>query len=842
MLRRNGDDDQLLKPLEAMTSELRTAIRAYDPQIAAAALEREIHAIGGKIDGLAETTINPETFERILRQTEEVRNLLSAAANRSVPLEQFERRIGALADRVEALSASPAPQVECARMAASLAELRREIERSTPASALAAIEQRLEQIANRLDEALVARPHGGGADPAPFEDLARRIDDVRQSVEARPQPALDTSALEASLKELTARLDRPGVEPPVEAATPTIDLAPVEDALRSLNARLETGNPAALDPQIIDRVADEIVRRIETRGAAEPVLLSRQIGEIHSHLEALAERAMNPPESAVHAMIERLRESLVAPGAPGADGARLAAELSQMRAEQANAERQTQSRLGNLQEGFEKLLERLTSIESELSGDANDAGPARRSGSAVRTGPERADDPPAPDAFSGLGRQLPATAQTQADGESAAEPAIPEDFLLEPGAGAAELTREARDLAHAIGSRTSPSVSVHIAAARRAAQAAAETQKPSAGAPHGSLAERGASLYAAHRRSVLLAVALAILATVAIRLTGAHAPLQKSELDTPAKTAGTQTPVTAAPLAPVAQAPIAKPPEAPRPEITASAPPTVDPTPTASIGPAAKSKSAAPAATRLPPPDLLATLPSGLPTPLRDGVLAGAASAQYELAQRLLDGRGVTQDQNAAARWFEQAANAGFAPAQYRIAALYEKGIGAPKDLAIARNWYLSAAKAGNARAAHNLGVMAAEPQGGGSPDYAEAAKWFRHAGELGVRDSQYNLAVLYARGLGVDQDLRQSWMWFSLASAQGDADAARKRDEVAAKLDPAQLAAAADLLAGFRTQTPNPQANDPEPPSAGWDGKGPLKSGQSLAAPGPGQRARKVL
>ena len=324
---------------------------------------------------------------------------------------------------------------------------------------------------------------------------------------------------------------------------------------------------------------------------------------------------------------------------------------------------------------------------------------------------------------------------------------------------------------------------------------------------------------------------------MAIRLTGAHAPLQKSELDTPARTAATQTTKTPAPVAPVAQAPIAKPPEAAKPEITAAAPAAVDPTPTASIGQAPDAKSAAPATTRLPPPDLLATLPAGLPTPLRDGVLAGAASAQYELAQRLLDGRGVTQDQNAAARWFEQAANAGFAPAQYRIAALYEKGVGAPKDLAAARSWYLSAAKAGNARAAHNLGVMAAEPQGGGSPDYADAAKWFRRAGELGVRDSQYNLAVLYARGLGVEPDLRQSWMWFSLAAAQGDSDAARKRDEVAAKLDPTQLTSAADLLAGFRTRPPDPAANDTDPPPGGWDGKTPLKSGQSLAPPAPGQR-----
>ena len=73
----------------------------------------------------------------------------------------------------------------------------------------------------------------------------------------------------------------------------------------------------------------------------------------------------------------------------------------------------------------------------------------------------------------------------------------------------------------------------------------------------------------------------------------------------------------------------------------------------------------------------------------------------------------------------------------------------------------------------------------------------------MGVRDSQFNLAILYARGLGVEQDLRQSWLWFSLAAAQGDEDAAKKRDELAAKMAPDVLAAAADALAKFEVVSP---------------------------------------
>ena len=123
----------------------------------AAGLEREIRAIGGKIDGLASTAINPETFERIRRQTEEVRDLIASAASRAAPLERLERQIGELADRVERLGASPAPHFESAEMAALLDEARRQIERSTPAAALMSIERRLEQIAAKLDQE-IARP------------------------------------------------------------------------------------------------------------------------------------------------------------------------------------------------------------------------------------------------------------------------------------------------------------------------------------------------------------------------------------------------------------------------------------------------------------------------------------------------------------------------------------------------------------------------------------------------------------------------------------------------------------------------------------------------------------
>ena len=186
---------------------------------------------------------------------------------------------------------------------------------------------------------------------------------------------------------------------------------------------------------------------------------------------------------------------------------------------------------------------------------------------------------------------------------------------------------------------------------------------------------------------------------------------------------------------------------------------------------------------------------------------------------RLFEGRGLPKDQPAAARWFERAAALGLAPAQYRLGSMYEKGIGVTRDGDAAKRWYLKAAQAGNARAAHNLAVMSAE-LGGGEPNYPEAAKWFRRAGELGVRDSQYNLAILYARGLGVEKDLGQAFLWFSLAAQRGDADAAKRRDEIVGEMDPASLASAVEALMKFKAVKPDPAANDVAAPPPGWDAK----------------------
>jgi len=252
------------------------------------------------------------------------------------------------------------------------------------------------------------------------------------------------------------------------------------------------------------------------------------------------------------------------------------------------------------------------------------------------------------------------------------------------------------------------------------------------------------------------------------------------------------------------------------------APPRPTPNTAAGAGVGTASSAAVPEITgTLPPANTMRSAPAGpgrsmpivedkLPATignpaLRAAALAGDPAAAYEVASRFAEGHGVAQSHGEEARWLERAANQGLAPAQFRLGALYEKGIGVQKDLVRARDLYLAAAQRGNAKAMHNLAVLYGEGVSG-TADYETAATWFRKAADHGIKDSQYNLAILYGRGIGVTQNYAESYKWFVLAANQGDGDAAIKRDEVAAYLDP-QTREAARLAA--QSWSPQPQPDD---------------------------------
>jgi hypothetical protein len=169
---------------------------------------------------------------------------------------------------------------------------------------------------------------------------------------------------------------------------------------------------------------------------------------------------------------------------------------------------------------------------------------------------------------------------------------------------------------------------------------------------------------------------------------------------------------------------------------------------------------------------------------------AGDAQAQYSIGGMYDAGRGVTQDDTEAERWYRLAAAQGNAGAQYELGWRYANGVGVDKDDEEAVGWYRRAAAQGDAVAQVNLGVMY-DTGRGVAQNYAEAVRWYRLAAAQGNAAAQVNLGTSYATGEGVGRDYSRAYLWLSLAAAASEFDdeASRleTRDALAGRLSAAQ-------------------------------------------------------
>lgn len=81
------------------------------------------------------------------------------------------------------------------------------------------------------------------------------------------------------------------------------------------------------------------------------------------------------------------------------------------------------------------------------------------------------------------------------------------------------------------------------------------------------------------------------------------------------------------------------------------------------------------------------------------------------------------------------------------------------------------AAEAGQAKAQYNLGLMYANGVGV-EQDPKQALRWYQKSADKGFSAAQYILAGKYAAGKGVDRDIRQALSWYLKASEKGNSRA----------------------------------------------------------------------
>lgn len=128
-------------------------------------------------------------------------------------------------------------------------------------------------------------------------------------------------------------------------------------------------------------------------------------------------------------------------------------------------------------------------------------------------------------------------------------------------------------------------------------------------------------------------------------------------------------------------------------------------------------------------------------------------------------------------------AAAGDSTAQYQVGEMYLKGRGTPVDYSRAREWLGRAAGAGHVKARFKLGYMdlkglGAEP----SPD--AALPRIRAAAEEGYPPAQFYLGQMYALGDGLDRDSAQAVRWIEASLEEGYRPPTRELETIRRVLD----------------------------------------------------------
>jgi localization factor PodJL len=829
-------------------------------------LEQQLREITARIEALRPSGDLENSIAALRSDLTEIAHLITEALPRRA-VESLEIEVKALAERIDHSRQCGVDSSALAGLERGLTEVREALRGLTPAESLVGFDQAVSALAQKVDM-IVAKD-----DPAALQQLETAIGALRGIVSHVASNETLTKVAE-DVRALAAKVDHLAGSAASGEAISALDTR-IETLTNALHASTEAGHAV---PRELEKLLSGLIEKLEwvqlthTDHAALAHLEDRIASLVQrfdasdarfGHLEAV-ERGI--ADLLVH--IEQIRGTNGTGGLQPAD----VAEIKQI-------EQRTQDSLEAVQGTVEHVVDRLAMIESGMRESSSRAVPAPQPlVTAEETGPKQPAFASAPAQIPEVvdappvtpGEPAPLPAAATAAKRTPIDPDLPPDHPLEPGSaiGRARQAPSAADriaASEAAVGAAKPAVIADsgakpdfIAAARRAAQAAAAA--PSRRGATSDVASDNSGKPRTRKLIVVGAGALILLGCLQIASRwfedGAPPP------PAPAPSEQAAPPVTALPQPDVASPPPADaaPPQAtPTPLPLPSAPPATLPTPpnaksgavidtkpprqvaahdgAPQTGTPAPAPALPPAAADItgsvphaaaPPQSLLpaaASAPLGDKLPatiggpsLRAAALSGDAAADYEVAMRFADGRGVAPNNEEAALWLQRAAKQGLAPAQFRLGALYEKGVGVKKDLATARDLYLAAAKKGNGKAMHNLAVLYAEGIDGPA-DYTDAAQWFHTAADHGITDSQFNLGILYARGIGVAQNYAESYKWFALAAAQGDKDAGKKADEVAAHLDTQSLAAA---QLAVKTWTPEPQPDDAitvKAPPGGWDG-----------------------
>ena len=870
------DIEQSIAAFRQELGEIRAAIIEAMPRQAIDSIENEIRSLSRRIDDSRENGVDNQVLGNIENALNEIRDVLRSlkSAEQLAGYDQAIRNLGAKLDTILRANDDPGTVQQLEQ---AIAALRGIVSNVASNDALVRLSDDVQMLSSKVDQ--VARASNSSDHFAVLEQRIAALTSVLENRE-RPQYNDNFEQIETALRALSDRFDRMPVGSDSASAFAHLEqrvsyllerlessgdhrsanLGRVEDGLQDILRHLE--NQHAALASFADNQHAAFASFASSQQLSQPErgddgladLVKRELSDIRFG-QSKTDRQTQDSLEAVHSTLGHVVDRLAviegdlrtvrsapvpqpAPFAPAPEPFEPPAAASHivMAPPQAKPELPNPAASQEPPPHFAAAPRNFGMHESE----------------AVMTPPVAELPAPAPPPLAISEILLPQSAPAR----SANATDLPPDHPLEPGtrpgaraASPSERIAASEDAISEISAAPKPPVSSSsfIAAARRAAQAANAVQ-PLPDNRRSAKAEKAKARDAAKDgtkqpssvtskiRSLLVGASVVVIVLGTFKLAmnlldaGSAPPM-------PAMEKSTEQPSTLTPADSGAKAPAPEQ-SVPAPSLTSPPPigkqslnnsaPATDATASIETPQAAASGSditgAIPNASAIGKKSATVQVPQGERLPdqiggpnLRTAALKGDATAAYEVGVRFAEGKGVPQNLEEAAKWYDRAAQAGIIPAVFRLGTLYEKGMGVTKDVITARRYYVQAAERGNAKAMHNLAVLDADG-GGNGPNYKGAAQWFRKAADRGVADSQFNLGILYARGIGVEQNLAESFKWFSLAAAQGDADAGHKRDDIAKRLD-AQSLAAAKLA--IQTFTPEPQPDDAvnvAAPQGGWD------------------------
>lgn len=147
----------------------------------------------------------------------------------------------------------------------------------------------------------------------------------------------------------------------------------------------------------------------------------------------------------------------------------------------------------------------------------------------------------------------------------------------------------------------------------------------------------------------------------------------------------------------------------------------------------------------------------------------GDVTAQVALGQLFyFGGRGLEQDFERAAQYFQRAAEQGNALASAHLAKMFLEGTAERQDNSTAYSLFLQAAEKGHPFGHTGIGLM--HLLGVGVPqDFNKALKHLNTAVEHGWAEGYLQLGLMYYRGLGVRRDIKQAVKLFTTAAQNGN-------------------------------------------------------------------------